>query len=122
MYGPRASAVARATAPAHLLSMGRTMANVNVTYEQMTTAAGKLEAGQAEIEGQLGELKAQVDDLVNNGYVTDSSSKAFQQSYDEFNQGARQVIEGLTGMGKYLRTAAQTFEEADTTLANALKG
>lgn len=98
------------------------MANVNVTYEQMTTAAGKLEAGQAEIEGQLAELKAQVDDLVNNGYVTDSSSKAFQQSYDEFNTGARQVIEGLTGMGKYLRTAAQTFEEADTTLANALKG
>lgn len=98
------------------------MANVNVTYEQMDSAAGKLESGQTEIEGQLSALKAQVDQLVNDGYVTDSSSKAFSQSYEEFNTGAKQVIEGLTGMAKYLRTAAQTFEEADSQLANALKG
>lgn len=98
------------------------MANVNVTYEQMDSAAGKLESGQTEIEGQLSALKAQVDQLVNDGYVTDSSSKAFSQSYEEFNNGARQVIEGLTGMAKYLRTAAQTFQDADQQLANALKG
>ena len=30
------------------------------------------------------------------------------------------MIEGLDGMGKYLQTAAQTFQDADTQLASAL--
>jgi WXG100 family type VII secretion target len=97
------------------------MANVNVTYQQMDDAGNKLSSAQTEIDDQLTALKSLVDQLVNDGYVTDSSSKAFSQSYEEFTTGARQVIEGLSGMAGYLHTAAQTFQEADTQLANALK-
>lgn len=98
------------------------MANVNVTYEDMRGAATNLKSGQSEIEGTLDKLKSLVEELVNGGYVTDKSSKAFNTSYEEFNHGARQTIEGLTGMGEYLTKAAQALEDTDEQLASALNG
>jgi WXG100 family type VII secretion target len=97
-------------------------ANLNVTYQEMSDAAKRLRDGQQQIESQLESLKKLVDSLVNGGYVTDSSSKAFETSYTEFNEGARKTIQGLDGMGQYLDKAAQTFQQADQDLASALKG
>ncbi len=97
------------------------MSNVNVTYDEMKAAGDRLKAGREEIEGNLQQLKRLVDDLVGGGYVTDSSSKAFQSSYDEFNTGATKTIEGLNGMLDYLKAAADTFQKADSELASALK-
>ena len=97
-------------------------ANLNVTYQEMSDAAKRLRDGQSQIESQLEALKKLVDSLVSGGYVTDSSSKAFDTSYSEFNDGARKTIEGLDGMGQYLDKAAQTFQQADEQLASALKG
>ena len=96
------------------------MANVNVTYQQMEDAAGRLNNGRAEIDSMLGQLKSLVDQLVSEGYVTDSSSKSFQSSYDEFTTGAKNTIAGLEGMSQYLNQAAATFRDADTQLASAL--
>ncbi|MGY1688852.1 WXG100 family type VII secretion target [Geodermatophilus sp. SYSU D01105] len=96
------------------------MANVNVTYQQMEEAAGRLNNGRTEIDGLLGQLKNLVDQLVSDGYVTDSSSRSFQSSYDEFTTGAKNTIAGLEGMAQYLTQAAATFRDADTQLASAL--
>jgi WXG100 family type VII secretion target len=96
------------------------MANVNVTYQQMEEAAGRLNNGRSEIDSLLGQLKSLVDQLVSDGYVTDSSSRSFQSSYDEFTTGAKNTIAGLEGMAQYLTQAAATFRDADTQLASAL--
>ena len=68
------------------------MANVNVTYDEMRDAGKQLQAGKNDIESRLDQLKRQVDQLVQGGYVTDTSSKQFRASYEEFNKGARQTI------------------------------
>lgn len=96
------------------------MANVKVTYQEMHDAATKLTNGRQEIDSMLGRLKGLIEELVQSGYVTDSSSKQFQAAYDEFNSGATRTIGGLDGMGNYLKTAAQTFQDADTQLSSAL--
>ncbi|WP_456599680.1 WXG100 family type VII secretion target [Blastococcus sp. SYSU DS0616] len=96
------------------------MANVNVTYQQMEDAAGRLTNGRGEIDGMLGQLKALVDQLVAEGYVTDASSRSFSASYDEFTTGARNMVAGLDGMAQYLTQAAATFRDADAQLAGAL--
>jgi len=96
------------------------MPNVNVTYQQMEEAASRLTNGRTEIDGMLSQLQSLVEQLVADGYVTDSSSVAFRNSYDEFTRGAKQVIEGLDGMGQYLNQAATTFRDADAQLASAL--
>ncbi|MBV9025659.1 MAG: WXG100 family type VII secretion target [Streptomycetaceae bacterium] len=96
------------------------MANVNVTYDQMQDAANKLTSGQQEITDKLHQLQSFVNQLVNDGYVTDRSSKAFEQSYTEFNKGATQTIDGLTGMAKFLHQAADAFRQADESLAHGI--
>jgi len=98
------------------------MANVNVTYQDMRDAATKLRSGQHEITEKLHTLQKYVQDLVNGGYVTDRSSKQFEQSYNEFNTGATKTIEGLDGLGKYLESAADAFQQADEQLAKGLGG
>jgi WXG100 family type VII secretion target len=86
----------------------------------MRDAGKRLRDGQAEIEQKLADLKKLVNGLVNGGYVTDRSSKAFDQSYEEFNEGARKTIEGLDGMGQFLESAANAFQQADEELAKGL--
>jgi len=94
--------------------------NVNVTYQDMRDAATKLRTGQHDIQGKLSDLHKYVQGLVNGGYVTDRSSKQFDQSYTEFNQGASKTIDGIDGMAKFLEQAAQTFQQADEQLAKGL--
>jgi WXG100 family type VII secretion target len=98
------------------------VANVNVTYADMQSAANQLRAGEQQIEGDLARLKKLIDNLVASGYVTDTSSKQFEASYTEFNTGATKMIQGLNGMGQFLDAAAKAFHETDTQLATALKG
>src|SRR4051794_35410170 len=96
------------------------MPNVNVTYEEMRSAATRLNAGREEINAKLTELQKLVNSLVNGGYVTDSSSKHFEQSYQEFTSGATRTMGGLEGMSSYLNAAADTFQRADQELSTHL--
>jgi WXG100 family type VII secretion target len=98
-----------------------TVANLNVTYADMQSAAKQLQGGEQQIQGDLSKLKKLIDNLVAGGYVTDSSSRQFEASYTEFNTGATKMIQGLNGMGQYLDAAAKAFNETDTQLASALK-
>lgn len=97
------------------------MPNMNVTYQDMHDAASRLGQGEDDINSKLTQLKSLVDSLVSGGYVTDKSSVAFNNSYQEFNDGATKTISGLSGMAQYLNKAAQALEQTDSDLANSLK-
>jgi WXG100 family type VII secretion target len=97
------------------------MPNLNVTYADMQSAASQLKAGEQQISGDLARLKQLIDNLVASGYVTDSSSRRFEASYAEFNTGATKMIQGLTGMGQYLDTAARSYQETDAQLAASIR-
>ena len=97
------------------------MPNMNVTYQDMHDAASRLSQGEDDIKSQLSQLKSLVDSLVSGGYVTDRSSAAFNDSYQEFNNGATQTISGLSGMASYLNQAANALAQTDSDLANAIK-
>ncbi len=96
------------------------MPNMNVTYADMETASSQLKNGQSDIESKLAQLKGMIDNLVNEGYVTDSSSKAFDSSYTEFNDGIRKTVEGLDGMSQYLTQASNALRSTDEELAKGL--
>jgi WXG100 family type VII secretion target len=96
------------------------MANVNVTYQDMRDAGTKLDSGRQDIQAKLDELHKLVQGLVNGGYVTDASSRHFEDAYREFTRGAKGTIDGLHEMSKYLHSAANTFQEADKELSSKL--
>ena|SRR5664279_2111732 len=98
------------------------MADVSVSYDHLDQVAKQLTNGQQEIERQLLDLKKSVDTLVAEGYVTDQSSKAFETSYLQFNDGISKTVAGLEGLSGFLTKAASTFRESDQGLAQGLKG
>ncbi len=97
------------------------MANVNVTYAELTGTAAKLASGQAELEDKLTSLKALVDDLINQGFQTDKASGAFATAYDDFTTGAKTTIGGIEQMCTFLTKAAEGFTSTDDALASSLQ-
>lgn len=98
------------------------MADIHVSYQDLNDAASKLRASQQNIESELQGATSQIQTLVNGGFVTDSASGQFEQSFSEFTTGVKQVIQGLTSMGDYLQKAGETLAQVDSDLAKTLKG
>lgn len=98
------------------------MANMNVTYADMTQAAGRLNAGKDDIVQKLNELQSLVNNLVNSGFVTDTASGAFHESYQKFTTGTTQAVSGLDGMSQFLNRAADTLQNVDSQLAQGISG
>ena len=96
------------------------MANMNVTYSEMQSEASALRTGQQEIITQLNSLRTRINNLVTNGFVTDSASGAFQQMYDNFNNGATQTINALDQIASTLEGIANALQETDQALARQI--
>jgi WXG100 family type VII secretion target len=98
------------------------MADIHVDYEALRSTASRLTAGQHEMESQLTQLKGLVDSLVSSGFVTDQASGKFHQSYEQWNSGTRNAIEGLQGMSSFLTTAINQHEQLDSSLSQSVGG
>ena len=96
------------------------MTNLNVTYDQMHSAATRLRNGQQDLESKLNELRSLVQQLVQNGFTTSRASGAFDSSYQEFTQGATRTVKGIDGMADYLNKAAQALQQTDEQLAQSI--
>ncbi|MEY9887298.1 WXG100 family type VII secretion target [Catenulispora sp. MAP5-51] len=96
------------------------MANITASYHDITDAAGKLSHFEQQTQDILKQAQALVQNLVASGFVTDRASKAFDDSYAKFTQGAQQLMQGMSGMGDYLKNAAQTLQQTDEQLAKGL--
>ncbi|MFR0558421.1 WXG100 family type VII secretion target [Pseudoscardovia radai] len=97
------------------------MANLNVSYADIEATVSRLQQGQSDLNQELQNLKSQVDDLVSSGFITDKASGAFQQSYQEFTDGATKTVNGLEGICDYLNKAQQAMQELDSQLASQLQ-
>lgn len=97
------------------------MTNVSVTYQDMRDAGHQLQNYETQIQDQLKQAQALVKNLVAGGFVTDQASKAFDDKYTEFTNGATQMIDGIAGMVQYLNSAADAMEQTDSSLAQAIR-
>jgi len=98
------------------------MANLNVTYQELEDAAGRLRNGQADLTSKLDELRTFIASLVSNGFVTDQASVAYNEKYEEFTSGATQTVGALDGLATFLQQAATVLRDTDTGLAGAIRG
>ena len=95
------------------------MANVHVDYQELQRTSSQLKSGQQDVEGQLARLKSMIDNLVSSGFVTDQASGKFQQSYEQWNSGAKNVIQGLQGMSSFLEKAIAQHQQLDSELSKS---
>ena len=98
------------------------MANMNVTYDEMTTAANNLRDGQGQIEETLGRLRGLVDSLISQGFQTDKASGQFGTSYQAMDKGLSDALTGISGMADFLVQARDAIQGVDDQLGAGLKG
>jgi WXG100 family type VII secretion target len=96
--------------------------SLKVTYAEMHTAAGRLTSGEEELKQKLTELQGIVTNLVNEGFSTEAASGAFHDAYQKFTTGAQQAVGGIDGMVQFLNKAAETLQQTDQGLAQAVSG
>ncbi|GAA3598939.1 hypothetical protein GCM10022198_23970 [Klugiella xanthotipulae] len=96
------------------------MPNLNVSYQELDSAATRLTTGRDDIVARLTALQQEIGALVSSGFVTDRASGAYRAAYDTFTSGARTTVEGLDGLAQFLRGTASSLEELDAQLAARL--
>jgi WXG100 family type VII secretion target len=96
------------------------MANLNVTYQEMSDSATKMRNDKADIDAKLTECKSIVDNLTNNGFVTEQASGKFDEVHTDFINSANQAMETLDQLSQWLDKAVQAMQDMDTQLAGSL--
>lgn len=96
--------------------------SIKVNYDELQRVSGQLKSGREEILSQLNRLKGQVDALVASGFVTDQASGKFQSSYQQWNSGATNVLQGLDGMSQFLDQAIAQHQQLDAQLGASTGG
>jgi len=96
--------------------------SIKVTYAEMHSASTRLTSGEEELKQKLTELQGVVTNLVNEGFSTEAASGAFHDAYQKFTTGAQQAVGGIDGMVQFLNKAAETLQQTDQGLAQAIGG
>lgn len=96
------------------------MANVQLTYEEMRSAANRLKAGEQEITEKLTTLQQMIGQLVTGPFKMESASGKFGESYTSWNNGAKQTIAGLKGMQSFIQEAMSRAQQLDIDLTSKL--
>lgn len=94
------------------------MSDISVNYEEMRSSASRLDQGKENIEQQLQSLRQMIDQLVQTSFRTQSASPKFRESYEQWNNGAKNAVAGLTGMSGFLRQAIQGHQDLDSSLSS----
>jgi WXG100 family type VII secretion target len=98
------------------------MTDVSVGYEGMQGAASQLQQAGENMTEQLQSLRSMIDSLVSGEFRTQLASPRFQESYEEWNSGAQQMLEGLNGMASFLNDAVGGFQDLDSQLQQGASG
>jgi len=97
------------------------MSSIKVTYEDLAAQAKSLRDGQADAEAILTKLQGQISALVQDGFVTEKASGAFDATYQQFTKGATQTIDALNDLASFLDKSVQALTSTDEQLASAIK-
>ena len=96
------------------------MANLNVTYAEMSDSATRMRNNKNDIDARLTECKSIVDNLTGSGFVTDQASGKFDEVHSEFVNTANQLMENLELLSEWLDKAVEALRDMDTQLAGSL--
>jgi WXG100 family type VII secretion target len=96
------------------------MADTNISYAEIQAAATQLMTGESQINEILISLQSAIENLITNGFTTDTASGVFESAYQEFTSGVRSVVAGLTEMSSFLNSVASSYQDMDQSIASKI--
>lgn len=88
--------------------------------EDARAAANDVKHAAADAQSAIENLRNRLSQL--EGSFRGQTATAFDNKYNEWHTGAKQMLEGLDGLGQFLENAANTIEQADADIAGQLNG
>ncbi|MGH9089965.1 MAG: WXG100 family type VII secretion target [Acidimicrobiales bacterium] len=95
------------------------MGMLKVTSEELVSLSQSLKTGSDQVQAQLDAMRRQVEPVAATWEGAASSS--FQQLWQEWQSGAKQVQEALTGISTLLSHAATTYQSAETSIQRSMQ-
>jgi WXG100 family type VII secretion target len=86
---------------------------VHVDHTALADQAKRLATAKNELEAKLSEIKAQIEELVNTGFSTQTASESFREAQQRWDTAARATVAELEQMGMYLGKASAAFQDVD---------
>lgn len=96
------------------------MPDTNITYAEIQSTAQQLMNGESQINETLMALQSAIENLISNGFTTDTASGVFESAYQEFTSGVRSVVAGLTEMSNFLNSVATAYQDMDQSIASKI--
>lgn len=88
-------------------------ANITIDHSAIQEQAKQLATTKNELEAVLSSLQTQINNLVQEGFVTDSASGSFQQAHERWNTAAKNCVAELETMASYLNKTSGAFKSVD---------
>ena len=94
------------------------MADIKLRADEARGMATHVTQESQAAKDQVAKLKSYLGNLTES--FTGQTQLAFEAKFDEWVQGANQMMDGLDGLGQFLKSAADTIERTDQEIAGRL--
>ena len=91
-----------------------------VTWQELSTASNTLKSTEGDIRGQLSKMKSMIDNL--GGTWQGAAAGAYNTMYANWDKGAAQLFESLSGIADMLAKAATAYEQTENQLKSGFSG
>ena len=86
--------------------------------EEIRGHAAQVNSRAQAAQADFASMKAQLESI--SGAFQGQAAQAFQQHWEQWHQGATNLIQALEGLGQFLQVTADTAEQTDQQLASGL--
>ena len=94
------------------------MSEILLRAEDARSAASDVTAAAQDAQDQFRSLKSKLAPLADS--FRGKTATAWDGKYDEWDSSAKELMDALDGLGKFLNSAADAIEETDSKLASQL--
>ncbi len=94
------------------------MADLSVSTEELRAASSGLDQSAAALTDELGRMTTRISEM--RTMWTGESSNRFDARWSEWEQSATRLNAALSDVSSFLKTAAQTYEDAESSTSSAL--
>jgi len=95
------------------------MVDYSVDSEQLRRQSQSVIGAAGDISSTLQSVTGQIRNLT--AHWRGGSSDAFQNLWHDWETGAKQLLEAMEGIGKYLEQSAATFEQAEQSVVDGAR-
>jgi WXG100 family type VII secretion target len=93
------------------------MPDYKVNSEQTESTSQALLNDFSQLQDKLNEVRGKITNLLADGYTTPAAQQKFQPFFEEFAKGFEQINTSLQGIGQYVKSVGQAFQQTDDQLA-----